>query len=85
MVPLLDDTAPEDTLARLDYTVWAVQAWTLAGLLDKTPNPTLTQIREGMNKTLCRCMTYYRIQAAIQRAAKTMADARQGAKNKGVA
>ena len=61
------------------------QIMTAKALLDKTPNPTLTQIREGMNKTLCRCMTYYRIQAAIQRAAKTMADARQGAKNKGVA
>ena len=41
-------------------------------LLDRNPNPTDTQIREGMNRTLCRCMTYYRIQAAIRRAAKTM-------------
>jgi aerobic-type carbon monoxide dehydrogenase small subunit (CoxS/CutS family) len=28
-----------------------------------------------MNTTLCRCMTYYRVQAAIKRAAKTIADA----------
>jgi len=26
-----------------------------------------------MNRTLCRCMTYYRIQAAIKRAANVMA------------
>ena len=42
-------------------------------LLDKTPNPTDAQIREGMNATLCRCMTYYRVQAAIKVAAATMA------------
>ena len=41
-------------------------------LLDRNPNPTDAQIREGMNGTLCRCMTYYRIQAAIKRAAKMM-------------
>jgi len=45
-------------------------------LLDRIPDPTDAQIREGMNRTLCRCMTYYRIQAAIRRAAKTMAAAR---------
>jgi aerobic-type carbon monoxide dehydrogenase small subunit (CoxS/CutS family) len=61
------------------------QIMTAKALLDKTPNPTDAQIREGMNKTLCRCMTYYRIQAAIKRAAKTIADARQGAKKKVVA
>jgi aerobic-type carbon monoxide dehydrogenase small subunit (CoxS/CutS family) len=38
-------------------------------LLDKNPNPTDAQIREGMNGALCRCMTYYRVQAAIKRAA----------------
>jgi aerobic-type carbon monoxide dehydrogenase small subunit (CoxS/CutS family) len=42
-------------------------------LLDKNPNPTDAQIREGMNATLCRCMTYYRVQAAIKRAASAMA------------
>jgi aerobic-type carbon monoxide dehydrogenase small subunit (CoxS/CutS family) len=26
-----------------------------------------------MDRTLCRCMTYYRIQAAIKRAARVMA------------
>jgi aerobic-type carbon monoxide dehydrogenase small subunit (CoxS/CutS family) len=42
-------------------------------LLDRTPNPTDAQIRAGMNSTLCRCMTYYRVQLAIKRAAKMMA------------
>jgi aerobic-type carbon monoxide dehydrogenase small subunit (CoxS/CutS family) len=49
------------------------QMMTAKALLDRTPNPTDAQIREGMNRTLCRCMTYYRIQAAIKRAAKMMA------------
>jgi aerobic-type carbon monoxide dehydrogenase small subunit (CoxS/CutS family) len=42
-------------------------------LLDRIPNPTDAQIRSGMNGTLCRCMTYYRVQLAIKRAAKMMA------------
>jgi aerobic-type carbon monoxide dehydrogenase small subunit (CoxS/CutS family) len=42
-------------------------------LLDKTPNPTDAQIRDGMKSTLCRCMTYYRINAAVKLAAKRMA------------
>src|ERR1700726_1998647 len=49
------------------------QIMTAKALLDKNPNPTDTQIREGMNRVLCRCMTYYRIQAAIKRAAKVVA------------
>ena len=42
-------------------------------LLDRNPTPTDAQIREGMNATLCRCMTYYRVQTAIKRAAAAMA------------
>ena len=42
-------------------------------LLDKNPNPTDAQIRQGMERALCRCMTYYRIQAAIKRVAKVSA------------
>jgi len=45
------------------------QIMTAKALLDKNPNPSDSQIREGMNRTLCRCMTYYRIQAAIRLAA----------------
>ena len=49
------------------------QILTAKALLDKNPNPTGAQIREGMKNTLCRCMTYYRIQAAVKRAAREMA------------
>jgi aerobic-type carbon monoxide dehydrogenase small subunit (CoxS/CutS family) len=52
------------------------QILTAKALLDRTPNPTDAQIRQGMQATLCRCMTYYRIQAAIKRAAKAIASAR---------
>ena len=38
-------------------------------LLDRTPHPTDAQIREAMVGVLCRCMTYYRVQVAIKRAA----------------
>src|SRR6187200_493350 len=48
------------------------QILTATALLSKTPNPTDAQIRQGMAATLCRCMTYYRIQAAIKRAATTL-------------
>lgn len=44
-------------------------------MLDKNPRPTDAQIRETMNQTLCRCMSYYRVQTAIQRAVKAMAQA----------
>jgi aerobic-type carbon monoxide dehydrogenase small subunit (CoxS/CutS family) len=49
------------------------QIMTAKALLDRTPNPTDAQIREAMNATLCRCMTYYRVQTAIKRAAAAMA------------
>jgi aerobic-type carbon monoxide dehydrogenase small subunit (CoxS/CutS family) len=49
------------------------QILTAKALLDKTKNPTDAQIRDGMAGALCRCMTYYRVQAAIKRAAKVMA------------
>ena len=41
-----------------------------AGLLKENPNPTREQIVEYMNSNICRCGTYVRIVAAIQRAAK---------------
>src|SRR5262245_33472040 len=56
------------------------QMMTAKALLDKTPNPTDSQIREGMARVLCRCMTYYRVQAAIKRAAKVIASLRSGSK-----
>src|SRR3954471_22149917 len=60
------------------------QIMTAKAMLDKVPNPTDTQIRETMNATLCRCMTYYRVQTAIKRAAKTIAETKPAGK-KGVA
>jgi aerobic-type carbon monoxide dehydrogenase small subunit (CoxS/CutS family) len=45
------------------------QILTAKVLLDRKPNPTDAEIREAMARTLCRCMTYYRVQAAIRRAA----------------
>jgi aerobic-type carbon monoxide dehydrogenase small subunit (CoxS/CutS family) len=46
---------------------------TAKALLDRNPRPTDAQIREGMARALCRCMTYYRVQAAIRRVAKEVA------------
>ena len=46
------------------------QILTAKALLDRNPNPSDAQIRQGMANTLCRCMTYYRVQAAIKRAVK---------------
>ena len=40
---------------------------TAKALLDRNPKPTDAEIRAGMEGALCRCMTYYRIQAAIKR------------------
>ena len=51
------------------------QIMTAKAMLDKNPSPTDAQIRQTMNNTLCRCMTYYRVQTAIKRAAKTMKEA----------
>jgi aerobic-type carbon monoxide dehydrogenase small subunit (CoxS/CutS family) len=48
------------------------QIMTAKALLDRNNNPTDTQIRQAMNGTLCRCMTYFRIQKAIKRAAEAM-------------
>jgi aerobic-type carbon monoxide dehydrogenase small subunit (CoxS/CutS family) len=56
------------------------QIMTAKALLDKNPNPTDAEIRESMNATLCRCMTYYRVQAAIKRAAAAMSEATGGPK-----
>ncbi|MBI1876134.1 MAG: (2Fe-2S)-binding protein [Acidobacteria bacterium] len=48
------------------------QILTAKALLDRYPHPTDAQIRDGMARVLCRCMTYYRVQAAIKRAANAM-------------
>ena len=51
------------------------QIMTAKALLDRNPDPTDAEIRRGMEGALCRCMTYYRIQAAIKRAAELIAAA----------
>ena len=61
------------------------QIMTAKVLLDRNPNPTDTEIREWMNQTLCRCMTYYRIQAAIKRAAEATAATESGSSKEVVA
>jgi aerobic-type carbon monoxide dehydrogenase small subunit (CoxS/CutS family) len=43
------------------------QILTAKALLDSNPRPTDAQIRAAMDGALCRCMTYYRVQAAIRR------------------
>ncbi|WP_419950560.1 (2Fe-2S)-binding protein [Candidatus Palauibacter sp.] len=49
------------------------QILTAKALLDRNPDPTDAEIRQGMVGALCRCMTYYRIQSAVRRAADAMA------------
>jgi aerobic-type carbon monoxide dehydrogenase small subunit (CoxS/CutS family) len=49
------------------------QILTAKALLARNPAPTTADIREGMAGVLCRCMTYYRVQAAIRRASRLMA------------
>ena len=61
------------------------QIMTAKALLSSNPNPTDAEIRQGMANTLCRCMTYYRIQAAIKRAATSMATASAATETGGVA
>ena len=61
------------------------QIMTAKALLDQKPNPTDAEIREGMNRTLCRCMTYYRIQAAIKRAVKAIAGGQSASEKEVVA
>jgi len=49
------------------------QIMTAKALLDRNPNPSDAEIRAAMDGALCRCMTYYRVQAAIRRAARATA------------
>lgn len=42
-------------------------------LLDKTPNPSEQEIRQGLSSVLCRCGTHARIIRAVQRAARERA------------
>ena len=59
------------------------QILTAKALLDRNPNPTDAEIRDGMEGALCRCMTYYRIQAAIRRVVRGTAAASVAASTEG--
>ena len=61
------------------------QILTAKALLDRNPSPTDAEIREGMEGALCRCMTYYRIQAAIKRVVRGTATAGAGEGAEGAA
>jgi aerobic-type carbon monoxide dehydrogenase small subunit (CoxS/CutS family) len=53
------------------------QIMTAKALLDRNPNPSDAEIRTAMDGALCRCMTYYRVQAAIKRAVRNNAGGRK--------
>lgn len=42
------------------------------GLLDKNPNPSYEQVKEGMGGNLCRCGTYVGVRRAIMDASKNL-------------
>jgi xanthine dehydrogenase YagT iron-sulfur-binding subunit len=52
------------------------QVMNVEGLLRKTPDPTMEQIREGVSGNLCRCGAYVHIFRAAQRAAELKKAAR---------
>ena len=45
---------------------------TAKAILDRTPHPTETQVREGLMLNLCRCGTHNRIVRAVLRASQAM-------------
>ncbi len=45
---------------------------TTKALLDKCPNPTLEQIKEGISGNLCRCTGYIKIYDSVEFAAKLL-------------
>jgi len=48
------------------------QIMSAVGLLSENPKPSVNEIDEYMNGNACRCATYQRIRAAIQRASETL-------------
>jgi nicotinate dehydrogenase subunit A len=48
------------------------QMMTAKALLDRNANPTDADIRQALDPVLCRCGTYYRVIAAVRRAAELM-------------
>lgn len=52
-------------------------------LLERTPSPTDTEIREALSPNLCRCGTHMRIMKAVRRAAGFMQTADAAASSQG--
>ena len=50
-----------------------------AALLRRNPNPTEAQVREALDRNLCRCGAHSRMVRAVLRAAKEAATLREGA------
>lgn len=48
------------------------QIMSAVGLLSENPKPSVNEIDDYMNGNACRCATYQRIRAAIQRASEIM-------------
>jgi isoquinoline 1-oxidoreductase alpha subunit len=49
------------------------QIMTAAAIIDMIPEPTDTDIDQGMSGNICRCGTYVRIREAVKQAAKIAA------------
>ncbi|MCY1500294.1 Isoquinoline 1-oxidoreductase subunit alpha [compost metagenome] len=62
----------EQNVAQCGYCQ-AGQIMTAVSLLKTTPQPTDQEIEDAMSGNICRCGTYPRIRAAIQQAAKRLA------------
>jgi isoquinoline 1-oxidoreductase alpha subunit len=60
----------------------AGQIMTAAALLRKHPRPSPEQVEQSLAGNLCRCGTYTRIRAAVQRAAALAADGASAGKGK---
>ena len=54
------------------------QVMSACALLERNPNPTLEQVREGMAGNLCRCASYEQITRAVLQAAREMAETGAG-------
>lgn len=82
-ITTIEGLAAGDTLHPLQQAFWDEDAMqcayctsgmilSAAGLLKTNPNPSEEEIAHALNGNICRCGTYPRIIAAVQRAAKAL-------------
>jgi carbon-monoxide dehydrogenase small subunit len=64
----LQDTFADLGAAQCGYCTPGILLVALA-LLDKNPNPSLSEIKEALSGNLCRCTGYIKIYEAVQLAA----------------